>query len=252
LYTYGKFGEQYGSRTFASGERARLVRLLRRVGVDKFRFSPDIIRPVLEKNRADIEWMEARLGQSLREELEHQPGDVRDASDFLIPDPEGVGKLLSLLGDQAPAGVTGKTVEEVVWLVHLLRRTLTSAPGSHDERADSAKPVIGRKRFGNSRKTRMNVAELTAQIQKVNAQLLDGIPQNRAEALVSGVFQHIKAALAGTEDRVVDYAGLGRFRVRKVRSNKAAGRQAARAAIKFRRAEAGTDRKGDYAAETET
>ena len=65
--------------------------------------------------------MEARLGQSLAEDLAHRPGEVRDESDLLRPDPESVGKLVTILGERAPAGVTGATPEEVALLVHTLR-----------------------------------------------------------------------------------------------------------------------------------
>jgi len=121
LYTY---------RKFLGGDTAREVdwhgRLLGRsvagLGSDKFRLSPDLIRPLLEKNRADIEWMEARLGQSLHEELgEHRPGDIRDEGDLLRPDPVVVGKIIEKLGGRPPAGVTGETPEQVGQLVDALR-----------------------------------------------------------------------------------------------------------------------------------
>src|SRR5688500_14406154 len=96
---------------------------MKSVGRTKLRFSPDIMRPVLERNRADITWMEQRLGQSLSEELgEHQPGDIRDEQDLLRPDPAAVGRLLQLLGGTAPKGVKGKTPEEVALLVHALSK----------------------------------------------------------------------------------------------------------------------------------
>jgi hypothetical protein len=76
---------------------------------------------MLKYNRADIEWMEARLGASLDEELgEHQTGDVRDESDLLRPDPDVVEKLRAMLGDAAPDGVRGETPQEVAALVHAL------------------------------------------------------------------------------------------------------------------------------------
>jgi hypothetical protein len=66
--------------------------------------------------------MEARLGQTLHEDLGgHRPGDVRDESDLLRPDPNVTGKLLALLGDTA--GIKGETREEVAWLVHALRES---------------------------------------------------------------------------------------------------------------------------------
>lgn len=122
LYTYRKLGRDMGSISMSGPENRDLVQRLMNIGRTKFRFSPDVLRPVLEEHRADIEWMETRLGQSLHEELgEHQPGDVRDESDLLKVEPELVKKLLALLGDRAPAGVTGETPEQVALLVHTLR-----------------------------------------------------------------------------------------------------------------------------------
>ena len=122
IYTYRKLGRDMGSISMTGPENRGLVRQLMDIGRTPFRFSPDVLRPVLEKNRADIEWMEARLGQSLHEELgEHRPGDVRDDSDLLKVKPELANKLLALLGDRAPAGVTGATPEQVAVLIHALR-----------------------------------------------------------------------------------------------------------------------------------
>ena len=122
LYTYRKLGEIYGSKNMNGAETNALGNLLAAVGDDKFRFSPNLLGPVLEENRADIEWMEARVGESLQEQLgEPRPGDVCSESDLLTPHPEVVSKLLQLIGDAAPQGVEGRTPQEVALLVHTLR-----------------------------------------------------------------------------------------------------------------------------------
>lgn len=127
LYTYSKFGGEVGAKPMTGGEGMRLGLAIG--GSGKFRFSPDFVRPVLDANRADIEWMEARLGQELDERLgEHRPGDVRDEADLLRPDPETVNAILMRLGSAAPNGIRGDTPEEVVVLVEALR-TLLSKPG---------------------------------------------------------------------------------------------------------------------------
>ena len=123
LFTYRKFGDDLGARSMTGPQRKQLVESVASLGGNnKFHFSPDVIKPILEKNRSDIEWMEERLGESLYEELgEYRPGDVRDESDLLKPDPAIVSNLLSLLGDSAPKGVKGEAPEEVALLVHALR-----------------------------------------------------------------------------------------------------------------------------------
>jgi hypothetical protein len=121
LYTFRKLGG--GTQAPSRARVRRQVSALKEVGATKFRFSPDLLRPVLDEHRADIEWMEARLGDSLDEELgEHEPGDVRDEWDLLRPDPTVVAQLRALLGDKAPAALKGETPEEVALLVGALLR----------------------------------------------------------------------------------------------------------------------------------
>ena len=76
------------------------------IGNDPFRISADVIKPVLEKHRADMAGMEARLGQSFHEDIgEHRAGDVRDERDLTRPDPAVAEKIIMLLGKAAPAAV---------------------------------------------------------------------------------------------------------------------------------------------------
>ena len=89
----------------------------------------------------------------------------------------------------------------------------------------------------------MEVKELIEQMRRANPDLLDGIPEDKAEALVRNVFKHINETLAGTADGVVQYAGLGRFRVRKVERDKA-GEKTVRTRIGFRVLEPGQGKGG--------
>jgi hypothetical protein len=143
LYTYRKLGRELGSLNMTGPQNKRLVEALKDVGRKTFRISPEVVRPILQSNRADIQWMERRLGEPLHEELgEHQPGDVRDESDLLRPDPRVVAELRDMLGDAAPEGVSGETPEEVATLVHAVRvsrvragRPQVSGPGQEVQRA---------------------------------------------------------------------------------------------------------------------
>lgn len=121
LYTYYRAAPN-GASIMSGPEREKLLDCLAAIGKDPFRMSADVIKPILDKHRADITWMEARLGKSLQEEIgDHRIGDVRDESDLLRPDPIVTRKLLGLLGNEAPSGVKGETPEEVAQLVHRLR-----------------------------------------------------------------------------------------------------------------------------------
>jgi len=130
LYIYRELGRDLGSTSMTGPQNHRLASELMRIGNTRFRLSRDLIGPVLEQNRADIEWMEARLGQSLDEHLgKHQPGEVRDLAELLVPDPQAVNGLIALLGNAAPAGNRGETPRDVALLVHALR-TRTDPPPS--------------------------------------------------------------------------------------------------------------------------
>lgn len=126
LYTYSKLGGPFGAKSLTGGEGMNLGLAIG--GKTKFRLSPDVVRPILEANRADVEWMEERLGQPLGEDLNaSHPDDIRDESDLLRPDPATVRKIMSLLGPAAPKGVKGETAEEIVVLVQALRSRLAAA-----------------------------------------------------------------------------------------------------------------------------
>jgi hypothetical protein len=119
LYGYNKFGEYAGANILEGNEGAALARLF--TG-EKFRLSPDAIRPVLAANRPDIAWMEERLGQALDENLgEHRDNDVRTERDLLRPNPALATTLRKKLGNAMPPDVTGATPQDIARLIHALR-----------------------------------------------------------------------------------------------------------------------------------
>jgi len=232
LYTYDRFRQKLGYRGMTGGESHQLVATLGDIQHDKFRFFSDIVRPVLETNRADIQWMEERLGQSLHEELgAYRPGDVRDEADLLQPDPEVVKKLLALLGDAAPAGIKGETPEEVAVLVHALRENRNNQVGTLIEQIQKTNPIHALREVRISQ-----VGVLIEQIRKTNPKLLEDIPGDKAAALIRKVFKQMNQTLAMTEEGVVKFVGLGQFRVRKV-EKELEGKKVTRTQIVFTRSE---------------
>jgi hypothetical protein len=212
LYTYHKFGRGMGSRSMDNRQRLRLVQRLGQIGHTKFRFSPDLLRLFVERNRADIEWMEQRLGQSLDEDWrEHRPDDVREYQDLLQPDPKVVERLREILGDAAPAGVKGETPEEVAQLVHALR-------GNREARKPWLRRLMPRRLERNVTPPLAEMQEDSqpdpvAKMEQTRPTLLNGIPSSQAQSLQHHVFNHIQDQLARTEQGTVNYVGLGRFRI---------------------------------------
>lgn len=69
----------------------------------KFRFSPELVAPALAARRADLDWIEARLGTGLSAVDGGRPGDVRTEADLMHIDEAGQDWLARLLGPKMPA-----------------------------------------------------------------------------------------------------------------------------------------------------
>lgn len=76
LFAQRRLGEGFVSG-FPGAQRsnARFVAAISTLGSGRLRFSPRLVDPVIARNRADLDWMEQRLGESL--------DDGRDADDPL-------------------------------------------------------------------------------------------------------------------------------------------------------------------------
>lgn len=123
LYIYNKFKEKLGYDHLRAAAATTLTDLLAEPGDEKFRFSPDVIKPVLERNKLDIQWMENRLGESLYENLDTQrPNDVCDEASLLKISPGLVDKLYSLLGGNVPESLNGESAEDIAVLFHAFRK----------------------------------------------------------------------------------------------------------------------------------
>jgi hypothetical protein len=214
MYIYRKFGRKFGSDSLKGPEGHALGTLLTRIGNDKFRFSPDAIAPILQENGADIDWMEARLGTPLRENWgQRRAGDVSNEAELLTVKPSTVARLLHMLGSAAPAGIAGVSNEEIALLVHALREQ----HGSRDRQSGAVRGASAESpRMSRHRDDKLRIRELIERLRKRNPAVLDGITAERAEMLIHGAFQEVSAVLAETAEGMVQYSGLGRFRVRKV------------------------------------
>jgi hypothetical protein len=87
----------------------------------------------------------------------------------------------------------------------------------------------------------MRLAKLVETIRDTDPGLLDGIPDERAAALIETVFRHINHTLAVTESGQVNYGGLGRFIVKQV-TREVEGKSVVRSVIRFIRIRPGARR----------
>jgi hypothetical protein len=242
LFTYHKEGEHLGSRAMTAGERSRLVERLSGIGNSRFRFSPDLLRPFLQNNRDDIEWMEERLGASLYEELgEHQPGDVRNEDDLLRPDPKVANLLRERLGDAAPTGIKGETPEETAILVHALGETGKSAREQLRRRAGGRRAVQSRRQTSTPEPAHhpqqenngnVEISDIVAHVERADPGLLNEVPRDTARRFVHNMFDCIAGKLAEADDGLVNVAHFGRFRVMRGGRSEATGKDLSR--ISFR------------------
>lgn len=119
LYIYSKFAAELGFEKLTGGMSRDLIGVLSSVEGTKFRFAPSLVKPLLEKNQKDIEWMEARLGQPLKEDLpQDHPSDIRDEHDLLTPDPVVVQELRDKLGEESLCIEQRDPLHIVAALVH--------------------------------------------------------------------------------------------------------------------------------------
>lgn len=73
-------------RGFPGAQRSntRFVAALGEIGSQKFQFAASLVDPVLEANRQDLEWMEERLGSSLRRDDRESTGRLIGSEEDLL------------------------------------------------------------------------------------------------------------------------------------------------------------------------
>lgn len=83
LLAYRKFGPGYGVGKTVRRENNTIIEALYRVPGVKFKLAKEVLDPVIEKLKIDIEWMEERLGESLTESVKPADTDIRGEAELL-------------------------------------------------------------------------------------------------------------------------------------------------------------------------
>lgn len=120
LYAYRKFGPGFGVGEQAMEENRQLILRLRELQGPRLRFHEQVLRPVLAQNRADIEWMEQRLGVSLDENPRTDEECVRGEQDLLHFCAQSLDWLAGQLG-QPTAELAGADAAGIAQRLHQLR-----------------------------------------------------------------------------------------------------------------------------------
>jgi hypothetical protein len=140
LYAFHKFhGLDDGPNRYY--EKELLISALRGIGRSKFRISEELYRPIIERNRPGLRYVEEHMGFHPNEAEDYAVRDqdgITCEDDLLRFSDETIADLKRLLGgawlgDEA----LGNSPEDVARIVDLLRLKLISNASDHDASADS-------------------------------------------------------------------------------------------------------------------
>ena len=223
LFTYRKLGGRLGPHPIGGPAGTVLGALIG--GNEKFRFSPEAVKPVLEANRNDIEWIEARIGEPLQEEFdEEQPGDVRHEADLLEPDPDLIERLSTLLRERGQQPPIARNAQDVASLVHALRQIYFPANIlAHSSTAPSQNSDAGKPATTTSHSGRYELSDLVAELRQADPDLARAVSSEAMQGLLRAIFLALQELLDETAGQPIIIAGLGEFRA--VGSNAAGGKK---------------------------
>lgn len=122
VYQYHRHCDVEQLPPLKAGQSPRLDELLKKLDPAKFKLTPDVLAPAIEKIKPDIEWMEKRLGQSLDEELGgNDELGIGSQADLMKP-VEGINAKLRQVLAEAGVGLeeadqenTWKMIAALVW-----------------------------------------------------------------------------------------------------------------------------------------
>ncbi|MCP5093878.1 MAG: hypothetical protein GY949_23485 [Gammaproteobacteria bacterium] len=83
LFAQRKYGLGFAPERKAAQKNLALIGLLNQLGDQRLRFAPALVDPVLAAQGDDLDWIEARLGQPLRDCATDRPGAIGSEADLL-------------------------------------------------------------------------------------------------------------------------------------------------------------------------
>ena len=84
------------------------------IGKEKFQFAPELVLPIVEANEADLEWMERRLSEPLRETPENLNGPLLRSEQDLLSIADQSFPELEALAPDPPTDVALSTRENII------------------------------------------------------------------------------------------------------------------------------------------
>ncbi len=146
LYARRRFGLDFGSYEGKLKDRNHVVKLAARLGQTRFRLSPSVIDPIMARIGADLDWIEARIGQPIRDSAVDHPDAISSEAELLSIAEKQQEALLSLLNEDIGAQRNrAHSVAEMLDMAHLLARSRARGPAS----SKSLRMAGGPQRTGN-------------------------------------------------------------------------------------------------------
>jgi hypothetical protein len=209
LYAYRKLGPGFGIGDNVAKENRLLVQRVRMLEGPKLRFHSSIVAPLIKRHRADVEWVQERLGVSLAENLAaNDEQAVRTEQDLLRFPPESLRWLAAQLGPEYEKALhADMSPRQVAEWMHRLRLNLVAAdPALHQSAVPAGSPAA------QAPEAFLKLNDLIESAARSEPRLAQ-LSKEDARNLVRGALVQIRDEIRGTREGSIDVAALGQFLV---------------------------------------
>jgi hypothetical protein len=191
LYAYSKYKEELKFDSISRKELNPMIHLLSQLQGKKLRFASEIIAPILESNRSEINWMETRMEASLAENITKDDHNaIHSEAELLTFSPESIQWLAQQLGeDYVQCRHSQMMAKQIAKWVDMLRFKLSNPSKEIEELIHNAKKA---------------------------APHLETVADAKAILLIQEVFKQMISNIENTNQSSLIIAGLGRFKIHNI------------------------------------
>ena len=107
-------GAQVQNNKVAQVQNNKVLEMLAGIGKEKIQFAPELVLPIVAANEADLEWMERRLSEPLRETPENLNGPLLRSEQDLLSIADQSFPELEALAPDPPTDVALSTRENII------------------------------------------------------------------------------------------------------------------------------------------
>lgn len=125
LYAFHKFGQRASPGAGRAAAKKQAIALLRGLSNTRFRLSPALLDPIIDRMGDDIAWAEERIGASLAEERGDEAGAIGSEAGMLDIAPEAIARLEEIVS--ARCDLPGRIAEPAPYAARLVERLMDAA-----------------------------------------------------------------------------------------------------------------------------